>query len=214
MGRIYLAMIIGGGFLVFYGFQEYRLASAMQNTPQKITCEQLGASGPGKNAYVDLEEFLLCNFSYIYEVDEDNRWRTVYIPAVPLGGEFHQKILEFNERIEAEPEIELSEDDLPMPTNIQVIIKSKKVNSDAQVEALANQDSIRGVVINKIEKLGEQERNLLASSYPGINFKNVWIIEERREPSNRSRGAGISLAGLVLLFFGGYLVLNTGGSDD
>ncbi len=95
MTRILIAMIVVGGLMIYWGYQEMSLASKTEATAQTITCQDLSDSGPGDNANVQMSEFLLCTMSYVYEGvgNSDTTYKTVWVPAVPLNGDYHQQLM-------------------------------------------------------------------------------------------------------------------------
>ena len=62
-----LILVGGGGFLAYMGVQEARLRSAPSEQPQVVSCEELSENGPGANAFVEMQDFILCDFAYVYE---------------------------------------------------------------------------------------------------------------------------------------------------
>ncbi len=152
--RFVLALVIGGGVLLFFGVQEIRLSSATDAEPQAITCAELAASGPGQNAHVVMGDFLLCSFAFVYE-EKNNKWSKVWVPAVPLGGEFHQQLLSM---LDAEGNLS---GEPPMPTDVKVIVKTSDVSNNDDLSNMGDQDTLQGVVINNIESLGSENNEIL-----------------------------------------------------
>lgn len=196
MFRLLLALIVIGGVLVFLGFQEMRLASAAKPDPQTIKCADLIASGPGENAHVVLTDYVMCDFAFVYEGQEGGKtWTNVWVPVVPLGGEFHQEVL----KLVAEGK-DLS--NIPMPRDIRVIVKSSHVENEGALASLAGKDTIQGMIVNKISSLGSKEKKILTESYPGVNFDNVYILEHDRTPASGAKSFGMMGGGAVLALMG------------
>ena len=197
MGRILLAMLVGGGVLVFFGVQEMRLAKAAKAQPQSITAADLIQSGPGDNAHVLMKDFLMCDFAYVYQSSKKGGdWKNVWVPVVPVGGEYHKKILSMvkpDGSFEGTP---------PMPTDIRLIVKSGKVSNEREVGALAGQDTLQGVIVNKIESLGGEQKKILKESYPGVDVANVLILEHDRKPATAGKSFGFIGGGALLSCMG------------
>ena len=193
MGRILLVMLVGGGVLVFFGIQEMRLAKATKPEPQSITAADLIASGPGDNAHVVMKDFLMCDFAYVYQAKKGGGpWKNVWVPVVPVGGDYHKKILGMvkpDGTIDGTP---------PMPDNIRLIVKSSKVPNEQSVGALASQETLQGVIVNKIESLGSEQKKILKESYPGVDFANVLILEHDRKPATAGKSFGFMGGGAML----------------
>ncbi len=200
MSRFWLVMVIGGGMLIYFGVQELRLAGVAKAEPQPITVAKLAAHGPGDNAHIRLGEFLLCEGAYVYEEESSGgTWSRVWIPAVPLGGPYHEKLLE---AYQADP---ASVMDVPMPTDLNVIVELK-VNNEEELIRIADQDELQGLVVNEIASLGGEERKILEQSYPGVDFDRCWIVEAGRLPAGAGKtygflggGSALGLAGVGLL---------------
>ncbi len=193
MVRLKLALIIGGGVLVFFGIQEWRLGSGCKSEAQKIKCSDLEAKGPGENAHIILTDFCLPNSSIIYNKDtKSGKYTCIWVPAVPNEGDY---VKQYREAMQAGTQ--------PSgPTGIKVIVESKNVKNDAQLDEFGNKTEIEGTIVNKIESLGSDERKLLVSSYPGSSIDACYILEEGRKPAGTGALAGFLLGGLALVGVG------------
>ncbi|MCA9244277.1 MAG: hypothetical protein KDA32_10000 [Phycisphaerales bacterium] len=199
--RFAFTMIVLGGVFGFMAVQDARLNSTCKDEPQSITCAELSENGPGDNAHVVMNEFLLCDFSFVYQEGRDGSWTKVWVPAVPLGGEYHRKLLDSldeNGRMNGP---------IPHPTDLKVLVKSKSARGEADVSALAELDSIQGLVINEIEGLKGEERRMLVQSYPGIDFDECWLLEVDREPASMAKVAGFGGGGAALIALGLFLLV-------
>jgi hypothetical protein len=201
MFRLKIAIVVIGGVLTFFGFQELRLRSVVKSDPQTITCADLGEHGPGDNANVIMSDFLLCDFSYVYEQREHSRnWEKVWVPAVPLEGEYHQMILS---RLKPDGSID---GEIPPPKDVKVIVQSSQVMNEGALTKLAADETLPGLIINEIASLGSEEQKLLRESYPGVDFNKVYILEHMRKPQHAGLsaamvGGGVLLAGVGVLSF-------------
>ena len=197
MFRILLVMVIGGAALVFAGVQEMRLAGSAKAEPQAISCAKLIESGPGDNAHVKMGDFLLSTGAIcIQEGKNGGKWQNVWVPAVPLNGAYHQKLVE---SIGADGKLA---GPMPIPDDIRVIVKSSKIGGEQQLETLADQDTLQGMVVNKIASLGSKEKKILAESYPGVNFDKCLIIEHGRTPASSGKSYGMMGGGALLSVLG------------
>lgn len=202
MVRLIIALLVIGCMVAYFGFREFQLGQAASPNAKHISCAELGSKGPGDNAHVLLENHVLCQSGFVYESKNGNaseRWTTIWIPAVPIDGEYVQEIKRLMEVSNGK-----RAGSLPLPKDVHVLIKSKRVHDQSDLDRLDNQDTIQGVVINKIDSIGSQEKKLLSEQYPGIDFDKCWIIEHGREPSGPAKsfgmmGGGAALAGLGVL---------------
>ena len=198
MVRIKIAFIVGGIMLAYLGYQEWQLSRAAGETPRTISCAELSENGPGDNAHIVLTDFLMCEQSFVYQAKKtDQRWNTVWVPVVPVNGEFHREVLAM-----LTPDGKLS-GPLPKPKEIKVLVKSTYVPNMAQLSALAKRKMMPGLVTNRIESLGQKERQILAQSYPGIDFSRCWIVDHARKPAGFGKIAGLAVGGVFLSMLGG-----------
>ena len=183
--RLGIAGLVLGGMLLFAGFREWQLGSAASAKPEDLTLEQLIARGPDGNPNVCVRDFVLGdNFAY-FTSDSGTFWTRVLVPAVPnTMGEQSAHVL------------------IP-----RVIVKSTHVANEDQLDALHARTQLQGLVVNRIEALGQDERDLLVQDYPGIDFDKCIILEEGRETSNGAMLFLMAGGGLALLLGGGGLLL-------
>ena len=66
---------------------------------------------------------------------------------------------------------------------------------------------MQGLVVNRIEELGSEEKDLLRQDYPGLDFNKCLILEEGRQPSEFGAVFLMGGGGLALLLGGGWLLL-------
>jgi hypothetical protein len=184
MGRFKIWMIIGGAFLAWYGFQEWRISAEAKTDPQVLTCAALAKDGYGTNAHIKMTDFLLSPGGYVYEEKEKGgSWETVWIPVVPLGGAYHKMVLALPEDAE-----------IPSPKSFNVILQTEHASGASMLGKIGGKKQLQGVVINEIDSLDSETKKLLKDSYPGIDLDNCWIVEHKRE----TKGAMLSLLLLLL----------------
>ncbi len=183
--RLGVAGLVLGGMLLFVGFHEWQLGSAASAQPEDLTLQQLIARGPQGNPNVRLRDFMLGdNFAYFTD-DTGTYWKRVLVPAVPpTMGEQSAHVL------------------IP-----KVIVKTTHVANENQLDALHARTQLEGLVVNRIESLGKDERDLLIQDYPGIDFERCIIFEVGRKPSDGTMIFLMGAGGLALLLGGGGLLL-------
>lgn len=201
MSRFILAMVIGGGFLVFMTVQDWRLKSTAKEKPQFITCADLETKGPGENAHIVLGEFWLCSLSYVYEEKSAGNWSKVWVPAVPVDGEYHQQLLS---QLDDQGNVI---GDIKLPTNIKVIVTSKDIHNESELTALTDKQTLQGMIVNLVESLGSEEKKILQESYPSVNFDDCYIVEVDRKPASTGRLLATGFGGLALMAAGGITFL-------
>ena len=81
-------------------------------------------------------------------------------------------------------------------------MKTEHVNNEDALANLADQDTIQGLIVNEIESLGGEELKILQTSYPGIDFSEVYLLEHNRKLSGSGATYGSLGGGAVLLLIG------------
>ncbi|MEM6260217.1 MAG: hypothetical protein AAGI37_18225, partial [Planctomycetota bacterium] len=206
MIRFALALLVGGAILTFYGFNQHKLASVAQAEPQSITAADLAANGPGDNAHVTITDtFILDGFSYSSREDKPTVYEEVWIPAISMQDDYVIKrdelIAEAQERNPGNPDYSAAEK-LAYPSDIRLVIHSKELKSDREIEKFIYETEVTGLVMNEIEKLEGEELAYLKEMFPSLDTDTVYLIDHNRKP----RGTGTTM----LMMVGGVLLMLAG----
>jgi len=193
MGRFLFFGVIAGLALTWSGIQEFRLGAGAEQEPQYLSVAQLEAEGFGENAHVVIQDFALLSFSYVYNGRSQDDMDKVWVPMVPQGGEYFERLAA---SVDEEGRLP---DDVPMPDDLKVIMVSSNASSDQALGQLGDRDTLQGMITNAIEELDSEEKKLLAESYPSADLDTVWIFEEGRRPAAFVKKAGLTGGGVVLL---------------
>ena len=208
--RFILAIMIGGGFLSFTGYQEYTVSSNTKSTPSMVKVEDLEKGLKLKNNYVQLEEHIAliggCVYSAKLAKGEHNikDSSTVEYAYYPLISYEHPFLKEQNRLIEKYGEYKLiPQKERPKLKDIKVLVKSTEYSTVGSIPAeVDHKNKFKGLVINSIDSVKDDEANLLRQSFPGLNVSKVIIIEQNREPSSMAISL-LMMAGGVLIIVGG-----------
>ncbi len=195
MERLKIAMIVIGGVIGFLGFQEWQLRTVAKDQAQSITASQLAARGPGNNAHIILTDFFPSPGACVYESKrQGGPWTKVWVPIVAMDSSYVQELLrKFPNGNVNGP--------VPTPTDVRIILKTTKAKDEHELASLFEREGqLHGMVINKIESLGSDEKRLLSESYPGIDISRCYIVDHDRSPAGTGKVLG-------LLGGGGFLVL-------
>jgi hypothetical protein len=182
--RLGIALIVLGGVVGYFGVQELRLAAAASPTPEAISLKELIDRGPDGNAHVSLRDYDLLEDELVPSDDSDK----IYVPVVPAGSAAEGKV---------------------QPGDIKAIIVSSHVPDADDLHLLA--PPLKGMVVNWIDPISSDDRDLLKENLPGIDLKNCVIIEEGRAPKGAAHlllfGVGcVGLVGLgAVLIVGGLI---------
>lgn len=194
MIRIAIALLIGGGLLTFFGYNEHKLASSADSEPQNITAADLIANGYGDNAHVNIKDFEMITWETIVLTPEDspNKFEKVWAPVIAFDDPYIQELQALPEDAQTVP---------PYKGQVALILYSTDIPGSGQLESVAMGDTVQGLVINEIDKLGGDELKELKKSL-SIDPDKVIIVEHNRKP----KSTGITM----LMMVGGVLLILAG----
>jgi hypothetical protein len=185
-------LLVFGVTLIVLACNEVRLWLLADAKAHPLTCAELGAHGPGRNAHVEVTDGLLCEDAFVFE-QRDGCWATTWVPLVPRDSAYGRQLAAARARGETTR--------LPPPGEIAVLVRIGAAHSFADVQAVARRASLSGVVVNAIEPLGPEERDLLHKQYPAVDFATSWILDLDRTPASVPAIAGGLGTGALLLVF-------------
>jgi hypothetical protein len=203
MIRIAIALVVGGAFLTFFGYNENKLASAADTDPQTMTAAELIANGPGDNAHIILEDFQVIAWETIVLTPEDNenKYEKVWAPVITIDDPYI-------EEIQALPDTALTTP--PYREEIGLILYAKDISSGAELERVAMSETVQGLVINEIDKLSGDELKELQKSLK-IDPDKVIILEHNRKPKSGGLTMLMMAGGILLILAGPGLFFLTRG---
>lgn len=75
-----------GLIVLTFGLRERRMLAVYDETPQVLTCEELGRNGPGENIHVTLTDFRPCSGdAVVYESRDSPGRQNVFVLVYPSG---------------------------------------------------------------------------------------------------------------------------------
>src|SRR5262245_24993151 len=160
MGRWGLLLVAAGGLLGFRGYHETRVRWGSSVEPEDVTLEEMIRRGGEGNTHFRVCDFALVD-GYCYK-EENGHWSMVYIPAFP--------------RPAGSPPFLLT----PPPGPVPVIVMTGQAHSAGDVVDLATQPTLTGMVLNRVQSLGSEQRELLAPRYPETDFDKCLIFNHGR----------------------------------
>ena len=196
LNRITLITTIGGIALAVAGLPMIRMSSKAKSAPQDLTCQQLSEHGYGANAHVRMSDFVpLPNFVYNRD-KQSGRWSTVWVPVASI--DLCRKFL----KPDGKPDLKAAESS----SEINVVLRSDSVASEAELTTLGDQDTVDGLVVNDISPLGKEEKENLQQNYPSMDLDHCWILQAGRTVNSvRYGGLGMLAGGLALAALGLWL---------
>jgi len=188
-GNVVIVFLVLGGVGLFIAYREFKLAGQAKSTPQRLSVADLIAKGPGDNIYIDLVDAHLLIDDAVIETNTKNeqnpqKWGKMWIPVMP-----RQAAMAGQNRL----------------GQVKVILLTKKCHNMNDVRTYESKTEFRGMVVNSVQSLGDEEKKLLAEGLPGTDVASCYIFDEGHDPSSLLKtialvGGIASLAiGLVLL---------------
>jgi len=182
LNRLFLGLV--GVGLVVYGVKERQLAAVTGEKPVKMTCKELGEAGKLENANVILTDFVLTpNF---VRRGKDDRWTRIWVPVVPVDGEYVRKVKAAGGKSAG----------VELPRPVQVVVTSDDVRNDKDFEALGSKRELEGLVINEIETMSGNEKELLEKSYGDVSKAQIFAVG--RKPTSTALAYGLIAGGVLL----------------
>ena len=181
MLRMSIACLIGGAVLGWFAIKEMRLKAGASAAPQEITLKQLIEKGCESNNFIILKEFVYSQdmlYKPLRASSPEGAWDSAWTP-IHIPGEKADKSAKF-----------------------QAILFWPDVRSKAQYDEFTQQQTLKGMVINAVQSLTTEQKDLLKGTYPETDFEKCLIIEVGREPGGTFK---------IILFFAGAAMLLIGG---
>lgn len=221
MGYVKILLVAGGCVLGWMGIQEYRVSRGTSAEPQLVDLAKLeSGSAPGNN-HLKIEKhwavYPAAIYSYSkskYDKSEPKPATSVsfaYYPVISTDHPFVGELMLYALRQKAAKK---KAPGGPVPTikKFKILVKTKRFKTIGDIpQELKVEDSLQGLVINKIKSLDKKEAELIKQSFPSMDLDEILIVEDGREPSSGLKtwsmiigggvlalaGVGLFLAGLV-----------------
>lgn len=206
MLRLKLAAVVGGMVLAFFGIQEFRVSHGASNEAAVIDLAAVEGGTAPNNHHVEIGPHFAVYGGSVYQYSQSKYDHSAPGSSTKVDYCFYPIISSEHPFIQAV----MNEEEDPQFGNISVIVKTRRFKTIGQIpEEIAEESSVKGLVINRIESLDDEERKLLHENFPQVDFEKVLIVEDGRRPASLFKSAGmigggalISLIGVALFFLG------------
>ncbi len=92
---------------------------------------------------------------------------------------------------------------LPKLDHFAVLVKTSRYRRVGEIPAdVQSCGGLSGMVVNRVESLGPEERRFLQASFPAVDLDQLRIVEEGRIPSSLARCFALLGSGAVLVLAG------------
>jgi len=209
MFRLKIALIVGGGVLAWFGFQELLLNSGSSSQAVEVDLAELeSGQSPGDN-HLKIGEHLAvypgCVYSYSansqYEaVTPTTRIQYCYYPVISHSHSFLQAVDEVQQMhggIENVPD-----EEFPTIDEFSLLVKTRRFRTLGDIpDGYITEPPLQGMVVNQVTSLDSDEKQLLLESYPNADLDKVIILEDGRAPS-ALKSYGMTMGGALLVVVG------------
>ncbi|WOO42333.1 hypothetical protein [Rubellicoccus peritrichatus] len=211
MFKIKLALIIGGGFLAFMGYEELKLSWLADEEASVVALADLEAGVDIDNAHIKIEEPVSVYGGLIYEYQqgkydtgEPDESTSVSVTYYPVISQSHPFMVQLGELLDKYPDGIPDEVAVPDLNDFRVLVKTKRFKKigDFPYDSLSSDEYVQGLVVNEVESLDNEEIGLLRQSFPNANFAQVLILEEGRAPAGGMKYLGMIGGGIALILIG------------
>jgi len=184
-----LIMIVIGGCVIFAGVQEYRVGKDSSADPVDVPLADLegGKALPDNHIRIGEHHRIYATSVYEYEYEDDDarekpssKVKWTYYPEdkydslkkVPRGAKW------------------------PALKSFAVLVKTERFATIGDIPRKRKFiKSVQGLVINRIETLGDDEKRLIRSEFPKIDFDKIFVLEQDRKPETAATSIGMMVAG-------------------
>lgn len=201
-------LLIVGGCLIWYGIQEYQVGSDASPEPVDVDLAALEAGEPlpDNHVKIGLHHSLYNSSVFYFEGEEGNKrmkpsskliW--LYTPLISDKHPYMQGLRRLEKKYGSIRKIPRNADWPPLKDFV-VILKSNAYKTVGDVPSGRKPyASVTGLVINRIESLGDEEQRLIRQKFPKIDFDEVYIVEHGRKPSSRGGAIAFIAVGAVMV---------------
>jgi len=198
--------------LGIYASQELKVSSGASASPVPADLAEIEKSGVAPDPHLLMGKHFALYSASVYEYElERGETESTFVPdgtlinfclypVISKDHPYHAELAEWRRRMRAgeradEPEIrEIRE--------VSVLVKTERFEIVGQIpDEAVWENSIQGLVINRIRSLQPDERRLIRDSLPGVDLSRVLILEDGRTPT--STGGSMMLFVLAALCGGG-----------
>lgn len=216
--RLKVLLIVGGGILAFFGYQEFKVGNDASPTPVPVELAKLEAGEPLPNVHVQVGEHLCLYPSSVYryktsqneeQASASSVLECIYFPIIssehPWFEEARAAVAKYGS-IDAVPDREW-----PEVKQFTVLVKStKRFSTVGEIpDDWGEGTEVSGLIVNRISKLSGEERDLVQQAFPRADLDQILILQEGRKPMSKAISLGM-IAGGVILALGGVVTLVTG----
>jgi hypothetical protein len=209
MFRLKIALIIGGGVLAWFGFQEMLLNSGSSSKAVVVDLAELESGRTPEDNHLKIGEHLAVYPGCVYSYSANSKYESVtpttriqycYYPVISNSHPFLRAVDEVQQRhggIENVPE-----EEFPTIDDFALLVKTRRFQTLGDIpDGFVNEPQLQGMVVNQVTSLDSDEKQLLLESFPNADLDKVVILEDGRAPSPL-KSYGMTFGGVLLIVVG------------
>ena len=205
MIRLYLGLIVLGGFLVYLGYQEFTLASKASPEPVLVEMASLEAGEIPEERHLRIgQHWAVYPYWVGYGEEDTDQLDYVYYPII---SEQHPFNLAVDAAIAEHGDGNVPPEEWPVFESCAVLVKTKDYARVGEVpDGWDQPDSVQGLVINGAHRFNQELGEILQTDFPKIDLDRVVVLERGRLPQPMTTtyammggGALLVVAGLGLI---------------
>ena len=206
MGRIAIGLMVAGGFLAYFGYEEYKVGAGASADPVRVDLATLENGTPPPDSHLDIGPHWAIFPVWVgWGELETDKLDYIYYPIVsethPYNQAWDALLVQYGEQ-------EIPESAMPQLTSLAVLVKSKRYKTESAVPAQwENVGSVQGLLVNEIESLKPGEEQSLRQAFPGLSLENVMILEQDRRPKSALLALAMMGGGVVVILFGAGMLI-------
>jgi len=222
--KVGLISIVIGGCLIWYGVLEYQVGSEASVDPVNVELADLEAGSPLPDNHIKIGlhhcMYHLSVYDYDYDGDDETMRSSSELNWVwsPLISDKHPYVLKMKALINKHGGLKKipKSADWPVLKDFVVLLKSDYYETAGDVPGGRKPyKSVSGLVMNRIESIGDEEKRLIRSQFPKIDFDKILILEHNRTPTSVVASISfIAVGGLMALLPLVVFVRRLGGSGQ
>ena len=216
MWKFCVVVMVIGGCLAYFGHLEYRVGSQASAKPVDVELADLEAGKPLPDNHAKIGRHHRIYGSRVYEYETDNGSQPK--PSSPVNWTYYPILSDQHPSIMKMRELEQKygswkkapKTEWPRVKDFAVIVKTEYFKTVKDIPSGRKYyESVSGLVINEIEALGDDEKDLIRTEFPKIDFEKVLILEEYRKPTSVPVSIGLMIGGGVLIVLPLLLILRS-----
>jgi len=204
MWRVWIAAVVLGGMLAFYGYKEVKVSSGASGKATEMNLAGLEKGEDLANPHIRLDAhwalYPVCIFEYegVGQARDHHKVNYTYYPVISPEHPFLVTLAKLEEEygdLDKAPE-----EKLPEIEDFAVLVKTKRFGTVGAIpDDILPAESVQGLVVNRISKLETEECRLLRESFPKINLDKVLLLDSDRRPTSVLGSYGLMLLGLLVV---------------